>query len=90
MHANLKYQSCKIFSHYQVNSDVVFSRRDRYGNMKIISVDTSYVGRLIVTKMIGSNDYRNITDSYKFNSKLLFSFTFVIITVLTSFLRGNN
>lgn len=53
--------------------------------MKTIYVDTTYVGKLIVTKMIGSDDYANMTDIYKYKSKLLFSFTFVIITVFTIF-----
>lgn len=90
MHAILKYWSCEIFSHLQVNSDVVYSKRNKYGDMDVIFVDKTYVGKLIVTKMIGSNNYNNITDSYKHaKSKLLCPFTLVIITILTSFLRGN-
>lgn len=84
MHVILKYWSCEMFFHHQVNSDVVYYKREKYGNLTVIHVDSAYVGKLVVTKMIGSNAYDNITDSYKYaKSKLLCFFTFVIITVLT-------
>lgn len=71
---------------------MVFYKRDRYGNMNVIYVDKSYVGRLTVTKMIGSNDYNDISDFYRYaKSKLFGSFIFMIITVLTGyFFNGND
>lgn len=73
-----------MFSHHQVNSDVVYHKKDKYGNMTVIFVDSNYVGKLVVTKMIGSSDYNDITASYKrTKSKSLYSFTFAMISVLT-------
>ncbi|XP_034160488.1 coagulation factor XIII A chain [Pangasianodon hypophthalmus] len=57
-----------VFS--EVNSDVVYYKRDKYGNMNVIYVDRTYVGKLVVTKMIGSNDHNNITDSYKYDKRV--------------------
>ncbi|KAI5606463.1 hypothetical protein C0J50_1962 [Silurus asotus] len=64
--ANLGYSFDARFVFAEVNSDVVYSKRDKYGSMHVIYVDKNYVGKLIVTKQIGSNEYMNITDSYKY------------------------
>ncbi|XP_060776838.1 coagulation factor XIII A chain-like [Neoarius graeffei] len=64
----LSYPFDAKFVFSEVNSDVVFSQIDKYGNMKTIYVNTTYVGKLIVTKMIGSDDYANMTDTYKYKS----------------------
>jgi len=34
--------------------------------MKILNVDTSYVGKLVVTKKTNSSDYEDITSTYKY------------------------
>ncbi|XP_047014934.2 coagulation factor XIII A chain [Ictalurus punctatus] len=57
-----------VFS--EVNSDVVYHKKDKYGNMNVIYVDKTYVGKLIVTKMISSNDYNDITNSYKYAERV--------------------
>ncbi|XP_058256307.1 coagulation factor XIII A chain-like [Hemibagrus wyckioides] len=57
-----------VFS--EVNSDVVYHKKDKYGNMTVIYVDSNYVGKLVVTKMIGSNDYNDITASYKYTKRV--------------------
>lgn len=45
---------------------MIYHQLDKYGNMKIIYVDTAYVGKLIVTKRINSNKYEDITSNYKY------------------------
>ncbi|KAK2854537.1 hypothetical protein Q7C36_006406 [Tachysurus vachellii] len=62
---SLGYSFDAGFVYSEVNSDVVYHKRDRYGNMSVIYVDRNYVGKLVVTKMIGSDDYNDITDRYK-------------------------
>ncbi|KAM8822063.1 LOW QUALITY PROTEIN: coagulation factor XIII A chain-like [Synchiropus picturatus] len=39
----------------EVNSDVVFWKRDRYGNMETFRVDKTHVGRIICTQAVGSS-----------------------------------
>ncbi|XP_046702172.1 coagulation factor XIII, A1 polypeptide a, tandem duplicate 1 isoform X2 [Silurus meridionalis] len=68
--ANLGYSFDARFVFAEVNSDVVYSKRDKYGSIHVIYVDKNYVGKLIVTKQIGSNEYMNITDSYKYIKKV--------------------
>lgn len=51
----------------QLNSDVIYHKSNRYGKTKIIYVDTSYVGKQLVTKKHDSNDYMDITSSYKYS-----------------------
>lgn len=50
----------------QVNSDVVFHQFDKYGNSKIVHVDTTYVGQLIATKSPNTDGYDDITLNYKY------------------------
>ncbi len=54
------------FSCLQLNSDVVYHQSDKYGNSKIIYVDTTHVGKLVVTKSVNSNAYEDITSTYKY------------------------
>ncbi|KAM3593667.1 uncharacterized protein V6R79_018316 [Siganus canaliculatus] len=49
----------------EVNSDIVSSKRDRYGNLKPFSVDKTHVGKLILTQAVGSMSMENITETYK-------------------------
>ncbi|XP_072534810.1 coagulation factor XIII A chain-like [Salminus brasiliensis] len=62
----LSYPFDASFVFAEVNSDMVFYKRDRYGNIKPVSTNTTYVGQLIVTKMIGSTEPETITDNYKY------------------------
>ncbi|KAM9425144.1 coagulation factor XIII A chain [Pholidichthys leucotaenia] len=50
----------------EVNSDVVFYSRSRDGTMVLVKVNTSHVGRKILTKSPGDTSRRDITDQYKF------------------------
>ncbi|XP_026056647.1 coagulation factor XIII A chain-like [Carassius auratus] len=62
----LSYPFDARFVFAEVNSDVVYYQSDKYGNTKIISVDTTNVGKLIVTKRVNSNAYEDITSTYKY------------------------
>uniref|UniRef100_A0A4W5PHG4 protein-glutamine gamma-glutamyltransferase n=1 Tax=Hucho hucho TaxID=62062 RepID=A0A4W5PHG4_9TELE len=51
----------------EVNSDVVFySRNPRDGTLEPVKVNSSHVGRMVVTKAPGQDARRDITDQYKF------------------------
>ncbi|CDQ95274.1 unnamed protein product [Oncorhynchus mykiss] len=51
----------------EVNSDVVFySRNPRDGTLEPVKVNSSHVGRMVVTKAPGQDTRRDITDQYKF------------------------
>uniref|UniRef100_A0A3B4BQY5 protein-glutamine gamma-glutamyltransferase n=1 Tax=Pygocentrus nattereri TaxID=42514 RepID=A0A3B4BQY5_PYGNA len=62
----LGYQFDAPFVFAEVNSDVVFHKRDKYGNTRIVSTNTTYVGQLIVTKSVGSSTADDITENYKY------------------------
>ncbi|KAF5905264.1 coagulation factor XIII A chain-like [Clarias magur] len=68
---SLGYSFDARFVYAEVNSDVIFYQKDQYGNLNVIFQDSNYVGKLVLTKMIGSNNYNNITDSYKNIKSLL-------------------
>ncbi|XDV46821.1 hypothetical protein PO909_016653 [Leuciscus waleckii] len=65
----LSYPFDAKFVFAELNSDVVFHRSDKEGKMKILHVDTGYVGKLVVTKKHGSSDYEDITSTYKYPEK---------------------
>ncbi|XP_064199891.1 coagulation factor XIII A chain [Anguilla rostrata] len=50
----------------EVNSDVIFYKRDKSGNMQAVKVNTSHVGRMVLTKTIGGEHPFDITSQYKF------------------------
>nr|XP_057916799.1 coagulation factor XIII A chain-like [Doryrhamphus excisus] len=54
------------FIYAEVNSDVVFLERDRYGNLTTMGVDTTLVGQAIYTKHVLNNNARDITHQYKY------------------------
>ncbi|XP_078147647.1 coagulation factor XIII A chain-like [Centroberyx gerrardi] len=53
------------FCFAEVNSDVVFLKRDRYGTLTPFRVDSTHVGQAVYTKAIGSDTPFNITQTYK-------------------------
>ncbi|XP_035854944.1 coagulation factor XIII A chain-like isoform X2 [Sander lucioperca] len=53
-----------VFS--EVNSDVVFYQRSRYGTLTPYWVETDYIGKAVYTKSLGSNSPNNITQNYKY------------------------
>ncbi|KAK5897681.1 hypothetical protein CgunFtcFv8_015163 [Champsocephalus gunnari] len=54
------------FCFAEVNSDVVFHKRDKYGSMTPYRVEKTYVGKNICTKSLGSNRPNYITHTYKY------------------------
>ncbi|XP_034561741.1 coagulation factor XIII A chain-like [Notolabrus celidotus] len=50
----------------EVNSDVVFHKRDRYGTLSAYRVDKTHVGQCIYTKAVGSYSPNDITYTYKY------------------------
>lgn len=51
---------------FKVNSDVIYSKAMKNGSKVIQHIDKTQVGTLIVTKEVGSNKMKNITEYYKF------------------------
>lgn len=49
----------------QVNSDVVFHKKDKYGNMTPYDVNTTMVGLCMCTKAVGSMTRMDLTQFYK-------------------------
>lgn len=59
---------------FQVNSDVVYSKTMKNGTRVIEQIDTTHIGKLIVTKDIGSDRMKDITEQYKFREgKLMYA-----------------
>ncbi|XP_041717283.1 coagulation factor XIII A chain-like [Coregonus clupeaformis] len=64
----LSYQFDAPFVFAEVNSDVhKYKLNPQTGKTELLSVDTTYVGRKLVTKSIGGNNYEpmDITETYK-------------------------
>uniref|UniRef100_A0A671M4K7 protein-glutamine gamma-glutamyltransferase n=1 Tax=Sinocyclocheilus anshuiensis TaxID=1608454 RepID=A0A671M4K7_9TELE len=62
----LSYPFDAKFVFAEINSDLIYHKADKLGNMKIIYVDTAYVGKLILTKKKDSSRYEDITSNYKY------------------------
>ncbi|XP_043081767.1 coagulation factor XIII A chain [Puntigrus tetrazona] len=62
----LSYPFDAKFVFAEMNSDVIFRKCDKSGKIKIIYVDSSYVGKLLVTKKKDSSEYEDITSNYKY------------------------
>ncbi|KAM7369547.1 hypothetical protein PAMP_010864 [Pampus punctatissimus] len=50
----------------EVNSDVVFHKRDRYGTLTPYRVEKTMIGQAVCTKAIGSDTIHDITHTYKY------------------------
>ncbi|KAM6971579.1 coagulation factor XIII A chain-like [Tautogolabrus adspersus] len=50
----------------EVNSDVVFHKRDRYGTLSPYRVEKTHIGKVIYTKAVGSYAPWDITFTYKY------------------------
>lgn len=50
----------------QVNSDLVYYSRSKDGTLEPVRVNTSYVGRMVLTKAVLDKGRRDIIDHYKF------------------------
>lgn len=49
-----------------MNSDVVFHKKDKYGGMTPFFVDSTYIGKCIYTKAVGSSSAVDVTMNYKY------------------------
>ncbi|XP_056869457.1 coagulation factor XIII A chain-like [Takifugu flavidus] len=49
----------------EVNSDLVYHKKDKYGNLTPYSVDTTHIGKCIYTKSVGGTQPVDITLNYK-------------------------
>ncbi|XP_034720739.1 coagulation factor XIII A chain-like [Etheostoma cragini] len=58
------YDGRFIFS--EVNSDVIYSKRDRYGTLTPYRVERDYIGKGVFTKSLGSDSPNDITHTYKY------------------------
>ncbi|KAM9332677.1 coagulation factor XIII A chain-like [Pholidichthys leucotaenia] len=63
-HLQLPFDGPFVFA--EVNADVAYLQKDKYGNLTVIERYTDMIGKLLLTKSIGRNDYTVITNSYKF------------------------
>ncbi|XP_048826964.1 coagulation factor XIII A chain [Brienomyrus brachyistius] len=65
-HGQVCYPFDAPFVFAEVNSDVVFYKRNKNGTLEQVKVDKTHVGQLVLTKDIGSDKSRDITSQYKF------------------------
>ncbi|NXY82337.1 F13A factor, partial [Alcedo cyanopectus] len=65
-HGHVCFQFDSPFVYAEVNGDIVYLRREKNGTQVIENVDTTHVGRLIVTKEVGGDGMIEITEDYKF------------------------
>uniref|UniRef100_A0A8C2TZI4 Coagulation factor XIII A chain n=3 Tax=Coturnix japonica TaxID=93934 RepID=A0A8C2TZI4_COTJA len=65
-HGHVCFQFDAPFVYAEVNSDVIYSRMGKNGSQVIEKIDTTHIGRLIVTKGVGTDDMVDITENYKF------------------------
>ncbi|KAM3590756.1 uncharacterized protein V6R79_016083 [Siganus canaliculatus] len=66
-HGEICYPFDAAFVFAEVNSDVVFYSRSNSGTLQPVKVNTSHVGRFVLTKTPGDVTRRDITDQYKFS-----------------------
>ncbi|XP_075601084.1 coagulation factor XIII A chain [Balearica regulorum gibbericeps] len=65
-HGHVCFQFDAPFVYAEVNSDIVYSRREKNGTQVIERIDTTHIGQLIVTKKVGDDGMMEITEEYKF------------------------
>ncbi|XP_012872168.1 PREDICTED: coagulation factor XIII A chain [Dipodomys ordii] len=65
-HGHVCFQFDAPFVFAEVNSDVIYIRAKKDGTHVVESVDTTHIGKLIVTKKVGEDEIEDITDTYKF------------------------
>ncbi|XP_028659787.1 coagulation factor XIII A chain-like isoform X3 [Erpetoichthys calabaricus] len=54
------------FVYAEINSDVVYWKRNKDGTQEAIKVNKQHVGQMVLTKEVGRDAQKNITDLYKF------------------------
>ncbi|XP_025746652.2 coagulation factor XIII A chain [Callorhinus ursinus] len=65
-HGHICFQFDAPFVFAEVNSDLVYITAKKDGTHVVETVDTSHIGKLIVTKEVGGDGIKDITDTYKF------------------------
>ncbi|KAF6344503.1 coagulation factor XIII A chain [Rhinolophus ferrumequinum] len=65
-HGHVCFQFDAPFVFAEVNSDLVYITAKKDGTQVVEAVDTTHVGKLIVTKEVGGDGMKDITDTYKF------------------------
>lgn len=65
-HGHVCFQFDAPFVFAEVNSDLVYITAKKDGTQVVEAVDTTHVGKLIVTKEVGGDGMKDITETYKF------------------------
>ncbi|ETE68118.1 Coagulation factor XIII A chain [Ophiophagus hannah] len=65
-HGHVCFQFDAPFVFAEVNSDVIYSKVMKNGSKVIQHIDKTQIGTLILTKEMGSNKMKDITEHYKF------------------------
>uniref|UniRef100_H0V529 Coagulation factor XIII A chain n=1 Tax=Cavia porcellus TaxID=10141 RepID=H0V529_CAVPO len=65
-HGHVCFQFDAPFVFAEVNGDVIYITAKKDGTHVVESIDTTHIGKLIVTKQIGGDGIQDITDNYKF------------------------
>ncbi|XP_013856249.1 coagulation factor XIII A chain [Austrofundulus limnaeus] len=65
-HGQICYPFDAAFVFAEVNSDCVFYSRKNDGTLQTVKVNRTHVGRMVLTKAVGNETRRDITDQYKF------------------------
>ncbi|XP_019566418.2 coagulation factor XIII A chain [Rhinolophus sinicus] len=65
-HGHVCFQFDAPFVFAEVNSDLVYITAKKDGTQVVEAIDTTHVGKLIVTKEVGGDGMKDITDTYKF------------------------
>ncbi|XP_062043307.1 coagulation factor XIII A chain [Lepus europaeus] len=65
-HGHVCFQFDSPFVFAEVNSDIIYITAKKDGSHVVQTVDTTSIGKLIVTKQIGGDGMTDITDAYKF------------------------
>uniref|UniRef100_A0A8C1WFL3 protein-glutamine gamma-glutamyltransferase n=1 Tax=Cyprinus carpio TaxID=7962 RepID=A0A8C1WFL3_CYPCA len=65
-HGQICYPFDAPFVFAEVNSDVIFYRRQKDGTLEVVKVNQTHVGRMVLTKAVLHDGRRDITDHYKF------------------------
>uniref|UniRef100_A0A672RBR4 protein-glutamine gamma-glutamyltransferase n=1 Tax=Sinocyclocheilus grahami TaxID=75366 RepID=A0A672RBR4_SINGR len=65
-HGQICYPFDAPFVFAEVNSDVIFYRRQKDGTLEVVKVNPTHVGRMVLTKAVLHDGRRDITDQYKF------------------------
>ncbi|KAM8789959.1 coagulation factor XIII A chain isoform 2-T2 [Rhynchonycteris naso] len=65
-HGHVCFQFDAPFVFAEVNSDLIYITAKKDGTQVVEAVDTTHVGKLIVTKQVGGDGMKDITDTYKF------------------------